>query len=63
MARKHWKQPYTIALDGDVARILKEAEKLSGYSRSSIVQTAILFWHAQKWSEWQKTYAKQEVSA
>jgi hypothetical protein len=62
MARKHWKQPYSFTLSKDVAKILRDAEQLSDISRSSIVEVAILFWHAEKWNEWKKEFSVKEAS-
>jgi len=52
------KQPSSISLSKDVRQILTDATKLSGLSKSSIVETAILFWHAQKWEEWKQAFAQ-----
>lgn len=53
MARKHWKQPSSFSLDKDVIQCLRDLEHgpFDGISRSSIVQTAILYLHGKHFPE------------
>jgi hypothetical protein len=52
----YWKQPITLSFSKDVLKLLREASALSGISRSSIVETALLFWHEEKFEEWKKVF-------
>ena len=61
MARKDWKQPISLSLSKDVLKLLREAETLSDVSRSSIVETAILYWHANKFDEWKRAFQVRGV--
>ncbi len=49
----------TVNLSEDVLELLREAESLSGISRSSIVETAILYWHDHKFEEWKKVFGAE----
>jgi hypothetical protein len=53
------RKPSSFSLDKNVLEILREVSDFSGISMSSIVQTAVLFWHAEKGDEWRKTFSRR----